>query len=31
MFFSRLNRYIDPAEAGLTNDQLREIPYTHVE
>ena len=29
--FSVCNRYVDPAEVGLTDDQLREIPYTHVE
>jgi len=24
-------RYVDPVEVGLTDEQLREIPYTHVE
>jgi len=29
--FSVGNRYVDPAEVGLTDEQLHEIPYTHVE
>jgi len=24
-------RYIDPVESGLTQEQLKDIPYTHVE
>jgi len=31
VLFSVCNRYIDPVEAGLTNEQLQEIPYMHVE
>jgi len=30
-YFSVCNRYVDAAEVGITDDQLREIPYTHVE